>query len=78
MEKRKFEDKDETDYYDSLEFCAEIVCDILDTHLLSHLSEYKVKTSEVSEWTRKGLEELTASLPCSTWTRRPRPRWSTS
>ena len=38
-------------------FCAEIVCDILDTHLLSLLSEDKVKASEVSEWTRKGLEE---------------------
>ena len=25
MEKRKFEDKDETDYYDSLEFCADLV-----------------------------------------------------
>ena len=25
MEKRKFDDKDETDYYDSLEFCADLV-----------------------------------------------------
>ena len=25
LEKRKFEDKDETDYYDSLEFCAALV-----------------------------------------------------
>ena len=25
MEKRKFNDKDETDYYDSLEFCADLV-----------------------------------------------------
>ena len=25
MEKRKFDDKDETDFYDSLEFCAELV-----------------------------------------------------
>ena len=25
MEKTKFDDKDETDFYDSLEFCAELV-----------------------------------------------------
>ena len=25
LEKRKFDDKDETDYYDSLEFCADLV-----------------------------------------------------
>ena len=70
MEKRKFDDKDETEYYDSLEFCADLVwnfsiistalvnVDVLDTVLLSLHPESKVKDSEVSERTREELKEL--------------------
>ena len=51
LEKRKFNDKDETDYYDSLEFCADLVWNgefVLDVTIvriftLALSSEYLVK-----------------------------------
>ena len=54
MEKRKFDDKDETDYYDSLEFCADLVWNgefVLDIPIIRILTltlspEYQVKQQE--------------------------------
>ena len=54
MEKRKFDDKDETDYYDSLEFCADLVWNgelVLDNIIFRILTlilspEYQVKQVE--------------------------------
>ena len=54
MEKRKFDDKDETDYYDSLEFCADLVWNgefVLDITIvrvftLTLSPEYQVKQQE--------------------------------
>ena len=54
MEKRKFNDKDETDYYDSLEFCADLVWNgelvlnitIVRMFTLTLSPEYQVKQEE--------------------------------
>ena len=60
MEKRKFADEDETDYFDSLVFCADLVwssefiCDIIRIFTLFHSPEYLVKQLEKGEFVGTG------------------------
>ena len=64
LEKRKFDDKDETDYYDSLEFCADLVWNgelVLDTITVIRIftfifsPEYQVKQAEAHPRTDTAL-----------------------
>ena len=76
MEKRKFDDKDETDYYDSLEFCADLVWNgelVLDTITVIRIftfifsPEYQVKQAEAHLRTDTALVIIISSLKIVTF-----------